>query len=171
MNKGVILTVVALIAAGIGWWLFGRAGGAGRGAMVHVTWQGSHRGSASLPGQVAWCPVTRIATLSAVSNDTGLMITLLESDSLSQSVHPVISPEVRDQAPHPSAIAALRWATDSGSLYGFRSVSGLVDLSRVGQRVSGSLDIRMRAPVGFDTLVLKADFRDLPVVASAIGCP
>jgi len=167
----VILVVVALVAAGTGWWLFGRGDDSDRAPSVHVEWLGSHRGETALPGRIAWCPVTRTATLSAMSNDTGLMVNLLEADSLSATAHPVISPEARDQAPHPSATAAIRWASDSTGIYGFRSVSGLVNLTEVGDRVSGSLDIRMRAPVGFDTLVVRADFRDLPVVTSAVGCP
>jgi len=171
LNRVAIVTVTALVAGAAGWWFLGGDDGGSGAPAVHITWQGSHRGQAVLPGQVAWCPVTRTATLTAVSNDTGLMVSLLEADSLSAVPHPAIAPAQRDQAPHPSAIAAIRWATDSTGLYGFRSVSGLVTLTSAGQRVSGSLDVRMRAPVGFDTLVVRADFRDLPVVASAVGCP
>ncbi len=171
MNRGMLLVIVALAAGGTGWWLFGRGTAGDETATVHVEWRGSHRGEAALPGRVAWCPVTRTATLSAMSNDTGLMVNLLEADSLSATPHPVIAPGVEGQVPHPSAIAAIRWASDSTGIYGFRSISGLVNVTHVGDRVSGSLDIRMRAPVGFDTLVVRADFRGLPVVASAVACP
>jgi hypothetical protein len=164
-----LIVLVALVAAG-GWWWLRRGGGSSAG-MVHLEWQGTHAGSAVLPGQVAWCPVTRMATLSAISNDTGLIVSLLEADSISAAPHPVVAPAFRDSAPRPSGIAALRWAGDTGVLFGFRSASGLVELKGVGSLVSGSFNIRMSAPVGADTLVVRGDFLDLPVVTSAVGCP
>lgn len=163
---GLLLTAAAVTV----WWLSARAGTPGASA-VELSWRGSHRGEAVLPGQVAWCPVTRMGTLQAISNDTGLMVTLQESDSLVAAPHPVVAPGARDGAPRPSAIAALRWAGDSGVLLGFQSVSGLLELREVRGAVSGQLEMRMRAPVGFDTLVVRATFADLPVVAGAAACP
>lgn len=171
MNRLALLVGVLLVAiGGAVWWLL-TSRGAAPGAVVRVEWRGSHRGTAELPGEVAWCPVTRMATLLAVSNDTGLLVTLAEPDSLTPAPHPVVAPASREQAPRPSAIASLRWAGDSGLLLGFQSVSGLLDLRAAGSRATGSLEMRMRAPVGPDTLVVTASFADLPVVASAVGCP
>lgn len=171
MNRLVLLVGVLLAAiGGAAWWVLA-ARGPDAGAAVRIEWRGSHTGAANLPGEVAWCPVNRMGTLLAISNDTGLLVTLAEPDSLAPAPHPVVAPASRDQAPRPSAIASLRWAGDSGLLRGFQSVSGLLDLRTVGTRVSGSLEMRMRAPVGPDTLVVTASFADLPVVASAVGCP
>lgn len=171
MNRFFLVAAVSLAAIGAGAWWFTRADASATTGVLRLQWRGSHRGEAVLPGQVAWCPVTRMATLEAISNDTGLLVTLLEPDSLAAAPHPVVAPEVRGQAPRPSAIVALRWASDSGDLMGYRSVSGLVNLTRAGTRASGSLEVRMRMPVGFDTLVAEASFENLPVVASAVGCP
>lgn len=171
MNRVWLLAAVFVVAlAALAWWVVAPSA-APRAGLVRVEWQGSHRGSATLPGEVAWCPVTRMATLLAMSNDTGLLVTLMEADSLAPAPHPVVAPEVRDMAPRPSAIAALRWARDSGELVGYRSVSGLVTLTKAGSHASGSLELRMRAPVGPDTVVVRAGFADLPVVTSAVGCP
>lgn len=165
--------LIVVLLAGIGalaWWLIGPRRGEAAG-LVQLTWRGSQHGTAMLPAEVAWCPVTRMATLLAISNDTGLIVTLMEPDSLAPAPHPVVAPEARDQSPRPGAIVAMRWAGDSGTLQGFRSVSGLVTITKAGQRASGTLEARLRAPVGFDTLVVTASFTGLPVVASAVGCP
>jgi hypothetical protein len=170
VKRVLILAALAIATTGaLTWWWLTRSPASG-GGKLHLQWGGSHTGEADLPGEVAWCPVNRMATLLAVSNDTGLIVTLHEADSIVAVPHPVVAPSVRDQAPRPSAVVVLRWAGDSGVLHGYRSVSGLVELGSVGERVSGSLDVRMRAPVGPDTLVVRAVFDDLPVVASAVGC-
>lgn len=164
-----VLGVVS-VAAATGWWLF-RRGVPVIGARVVMEWRGSRVGSVTLPGQVSWCPITRVATLEAISNDTGLVVTLLETDSMSAGVHTAVVPELRDASPRPSAVAALRWVVDGDTLVGFRSVSGVVDLRPAGATASGSFDLRMRAPVGIDTLVLRGSFRALPVTTGAVGCP
>ncbi len=171
MIRPLLIAGALAVLAGAGtWWFVAREAPSSAGS-VHASWRGSHRGEATLPGELAWCPVTRTGTLVAISNDTGLLITLHEPDSLAPAPHPVVAPELRDQAPRPSAIAAMRWVGDSAELVGYRSVSGLVTLTAAAPRAAGSLEIRMRAPVGPDTLVVRAEFAGVPVVASAVGCP
>jgi hypothetical protein len=164
-----VLLLLAIAVAAAWWFVLRRP--SELGATVTVEWRGSRRGEARLPAELNWCPVTRMGTLVAVSNDTGLLVTLQEQDSLVADLHPVIAPVSREVGPRPSAIATLRWAADTGQLLGFRSVSGMVELSEVGARASGSFDIRMQAPVGAETLVVRGVFRGIPVVASAVGCP
>lgn len=139
-------------------------------ATLTVEWRGAFRGQAELPAQLAWCPITRLGTLEAISNDTGVLISLRERDSLSTGIHPVLSPDLGGTLPLPAAAAALRWVRDTVIL-GFRGQSGAVDVERVGTTASGSFDIFMQRAMRGDTLRVRGNFRDVPVVASAVGCP
>lgn len=164
------VVILALLALGAGWWL-GRTVEASAGGEVTLEWRGSTSGSAVLPAQIAWCPITRVGTLEAISNDTGLIVTLLETDSLSSGSRHVVSNEIRDQSPRPSALGAMRWVNDSGALTGFRTVSGTVDMQTANAVASGSFEFRMRAQRGADTLVVSGDFADVAITAGAVGCP
>lgn len=166
-----MVTAALLVLATAGWWLRQVGSGPDATGLVTLEWRGSARGRASFPGRIAWCPVTRMATLTAISNDTGLLVTLLETDSLSIGPHQVVTPANREISPRPNATAALRWVKDTSAIIGYASVSGVVELSSIGERATGSLDLRLRMPAALDTIVLKGDFRNLPVVASAVGCP
>jgi hypothetical protein len=166
--------VALLLLAGVaatGWWFWRASGAGGADGLVRVEWSGSARGSARLPGEVSWCPVTRMATLSAISNDTGLLVALHERDSLSPGPHPVVSPAIQPASPLPNATASLRWILDTTRIEGYASVSGVVDIDAVGRFAAGSMELRLQKPSTLDTLVVRADFRDVPVVTSAVGCP
>lgn len=163
-----ILIVIA-IAAATWFWLNRASRASSRTGMVVLEWRGSHTGRAILPGTIAWCPITRVATFEAISNDTGMMFTILENDSLTRGPHHVVTAENRDASPRPSAVAAMRWVADT-SLIGFRSMSGVVDLQPAGETASGAFELRLRAQVGMDTLVVRGDFRDVAVSIGAIGC-
>lgn len=169
IRRALVVLVVVLVAGAAAWWLL-RDGDAAGGS-VTIEWRGSRIGRATLPARIAWCPITRLATLEAVSNDTGLVITLLEQDSLSNGPHQAVVPEIRDRSPVPNAVAALRWVLSTDTLVGYRSSSGVVDVSTAAGVASGRIDLRMRSPVGMDTLVVRGEFRAVPVVASAVGCP
>lgn len=171
MKRIATAVVVLLVLAGAAYWAVQGRTGAAESGTVTLEWRGSARGQGSFPGRIAWCPVTRMATLSAIRGDTGFLVTLLEQDSLSLGRHQVVSPTIRDASPRPNATAALRWVKDTVAIIGYASVSGVVELTSVGSRASGSMDIRLRMPAALDTVVLKADFRNVPVVASAVGCP
>ncbi len=162
--------VLALLALGAGWWL-GRTVEAASGGQVSLEWRGSSSGTAVLPAQLAWCPITRVGTLEAISNDTGLIVTLLETDSLSNGPRHVVSNEIRDQSPRPSALSAMRWVNDSGVLTGFRSVSGTVDMQSANAVASGTFQFRMRAQRGADTVVVDGSFANVAITAGAVGCP
>ncbi|HRP08510.1 MAG TPA: hypothetical protein PLL69_08480 [Gemmatimonadales bacterium] len=167
MTRKLIGLFLLLAAGATGWYLLrGSRNPAGR---VNLVWSGSRSGKIELPGQLAWCPVTRVATLEAVRNDTGLLMTLLENDSLTNGPRHVVSPQIREQSPRPSALASMRWVNDSG-LVGFRSVSGMVDLLGDSRRLSGSFELHMQAPGKVDTITVRGDFRDLPVEITAIDC-
>lgn len=170
MRKRTIVLLAALLLGVAGWWFLGRRVADPGTGLVRVEWSGSERGVARLPGRIAWCPVTRMATLRAISNDTGLLIALLEPDSMRTGPHQVVSPAIRSTSPRPNASAALRWVADTLEILGYASVSGMVEMSSVGEVVSGSMEIRFRRPTTLDTIVLRGDFRDVPVVAGAVGC-
>lgn len=171
MKRPLLIAAVVALLAVAGWWGWRQRGGQDPAGSVTLEWRGSARGKVRLPGRIAWCPVTRMATLTAVRGDTGFLVTLLEPDSLSVGRHQVVTPANRDLSPKPNATASLRWVKDTTAVVGFASVSGVVELSATGERVSGSMDLRLRMPSALDTLVLKGDFRGLPVVSSAVGCP
>lgn len=165
--RKLVVPLLLLVAVAVGWFLLrGDRGGANS---VNLAWSGSRSGRVQLPAQLSWCPVTRVATLEAVRNDTGMLMTLLEVDSLTSGPRHVVSPQIRDASPRPSALASMRWVGDSG-LIGFRSVSGVVDLLGDSRRVSGSFELQMQAPGSRDTLVLRGDFRDVPVEITAVEC-
>ena len=165
-----LLVLLLLLVATAAWWVLRRDPDAAQGR-VTIEWLGSRQGRAVLPAQLAWCPITRVATLEAIRSDTGLIVTLLEVDTLASGPHHVVSHEIRDQSPRPSALAAIRWVSDSGELLGFRSVSGTVDLQAANATASGTFEVRMRAPIGADTLVVRGEFTALPVTTGAVGCP
>lgn len=167
LNKNLVILAVLLAALAGGWYLL--RGDAGPANSINLAWSGSRSGKVQLPAQLSWCPVTRVATLEAVRNDTGMLMTLLEVDSLTDGPRHVVSPSIRDQSPRPSALASMRWVGDSG-LVGFRSVSGVVDLLGDSRQLSGSFELQMQAPGSRDTIVLRGDFRDVPVEITAVEC-
>lgn len=166
------LVAVGAIAAGGYWWTTRDDDARLLPGMVAVEWAGSARGSAVLPGEVHWCPVTRIARLEAISNDTGVIVLLYENDSLSAAPHQVLGPEFgAGGTPRPGATAAIRWVHDTLRVMGFRAVNGVVDLTTASPAVTGAFNIRMQHPTRMDTLTVRGNFRDLPVTIAAIGCP
>lgn len=167
----VVATAVLAVAGGAGWWVLGRGGGAATGA-VRLEWRGSFRGRATIPATIAWCPVTRVATLEAIRNDTGFIATLHETDSLVVGPHPVVGKgNLAATMPKPGAIAALRYVRDTATILGFEATSGLLTLDAAGTRADGAFQIRMQRPFKADTVIVRGDFRGVPVVASAVGCP
>ena len=56
------------------------------------------------------------------------------------------------------------------ALAGFRALSGTARIRLTAGKASGDLDARMRSVTGADTLTVRGVFRDVPVVATAVGC-
>ncbi len=167
-----VLTAVAVLAGGA--FLALRAIRPSRIAAgtLEVEWRGAFRGRATLPARITWCPITRLGTLEAISHDTGLLVSLRERDTLTLGVHPVLSPDLGGDLPLPAAVASLRWVRDTATILGFRGQSGAVDLEAVSRSlITGSFDIAMQRAFRSDTLRVRGNFRDLPVVATAVGCP
>ncbi|MGH7593341.1 MAG: hypothetical protein ACRELE_05755 [Gemmatimonadales bacterium] len=143
-----------------------------RSAALAIEWRGKYPGRMVLPAQLNWCPVTRVGVLEAVSGDSGVAIVLFEHEALTAATHPVFSHEFAATAPRPAATAAVRWmrlAKDT-ALAGFRSLSGAVKVQLAPGKISGDINARMQSVAGFDTLVVRGIFRDVPVVTTSIGC-
>jgi hypothetical protein len=173
LKRGIVVAVL-LIAAGAAWWLYGRGalGGSIDAGDVTMQWRGTYHGQLTLKGRVTWCPVTRVGILQAVSGDTGVMIVFYERDSLAAGPHPVAAPAQAPAATRPTATAALRWLYSGKDtvLAAFRSETGSMQVRRGPGTISGDLSARMRPMTGFDTLVVRGEFRDLPIVTTAVGC-
>lgn len=127
-------------------------------------------GQAVLPATLNWCPGSRQGLLQGISSDTGIVIVLHETASLSPGPHAVTNPVTVASTARPAATAAVRWMRDSATIVGFRSVSGTVEVGQLGETASGTFDIRMQVPGGFDTLKVRGTFNRVPVTATAVGC-
>lgn len=142
--------------------------------MVVMKWQGALVGEAILPAQLAWCPITRLATLEAISNDTGVLFSLRERDSLTVGSYPIVAATgdgAGEELPRPAAVAAMRWVLDSATITGFRGTSGVVEIAALGASASGSFDLLMVRAGAADSIHVRGQFRGVPLVVSAIGCP
>jgi hypothetical protein len=175
MRNRALLLAVAVLVIGGGVFRFrpGRSGtpAAGKGQLA-VTWYGSTRGKMVMPATLRWCPVTHVALLEAVSQDSGVAVVFFERDALTAGVHPVVDAQLGSGAPRPAATMALRWlrAGNDTTVYGLRSLSGTTQLRLDRNMASGEGTLRLHAVNGADTAVVKLLFRDVPVVATAALC-
>lgn len=169
-----VLVVLAVIAAGLVWSGVLRPATTPDG-MVALEWQGAFDGEATLPAQLAWCPITRLGTLEAIRTDTGVLFSLRERDSLTVGSYPIVAvagDSSDENLPRPAAVAAMRWVLDSATILGFRGVSGSVDLASLGPNAaSGEFDVLMVRAGAPDSIRVQGHFRGVPRVVTAIGCP
>jgi hypothetical protein len=178
MKRPALVAAIAavVVLGGTLGWIINRRGHVGPlhagPAKLAVEWRGTFRGRMMLPARINWCPVTRVAVLEAVSGDSGVAIVLYEQNALTAGAHPVFSPEIAASARRPSATAAMRWMRleRDTALAGFRALSGVARVRLAPGKASGELDARMRGVTGPDTLTVRAVFRDVPVVSTAVGC-
>jgi hypothetical protein len=174
LRRATATIIIVLLIAGAGWWFYRShsAAGAIRTGHVSLQWRGKYQGRLDLPGQVSWCPVTRVGVLQSVSSDTGAMIVFYERDSLIPATYPISAPAQAAAGVRPAGTAALRWLHTAKDtvLAAFRSESGTMQVHRAPGTISGTLSARMRSMSGIDTLVLHGEFRDLPIVTTAVGC-
>ncbi len=165
--------LVAVIVVAVWWWRKEsrhRSGEPANGEIA-LTWRGRYRGNAIIPATLNWCPESRIALLQGVSSDTGVVLVLHETSTLSRGPHAVVGPADIGASPRPGATVALRWVRDSATIIGFHATGGTVTLDDIGNTASGGLDVRMQKPGTVDTLRLRGTFVRLPVTATAVGCP
>lgn len=169
---GLVLLLAAIIAVALWWRKESRhRSGEPANGEIALTWRGRYRGSTILPAALNWCPESRIALLEGVSSDTGVVMVLHETSTLSRGLHPVVGPTDINAIPRPGATVALRWVRDSATIIGFHATGGTVTLDDIGATASGQVDVRMQKPGSADTLRLRGTFARLPVTATAVGCP
>ncbi len=162
-----------IVAAGV-WWALGRSSGAGGRVpqgMASIQWRGARRGSALIPAKVSWCPVNRTGVIEAISGDTGMAVVVYEENAITSGPHAVVPPVPAAAAPRPSASVVMRWPADTAVLLGFTALSGQVTLQSTADRLSGTVQAKMRGNLVGDSLTITGRFVDLPVVAVAVGCP
>jgi hypothetical protein len=172
--KRAITIIIVLLIAGAAWWFYRshNATGAVRAGHVSLQWRGKYPGRLDLAGEVSWCPVNRVGVLQSVSSDTGVMIVFYERDSLIPATYPISAPAQAASGVRPAGTAALRWLHTGKDtvLAAFRSETGTMQIHRAPGMISGTLSARMRSMSGNDTLVLRGEFRDVPIVTTAVGC-
>jgi hypothetical protein len=165
------LLVILLAMAGYVVLRLTRGSGAPQPGTILLSVGGRYRTTVTLPATATWCPVTRMAQLEAVSVDTGFSVALRENEAVTTGQHPVFAPEMLQQAPKPSATAAMRWLRMSDTtVVAYRAVSGHVDLDEAGALVSGSVTLRLFNGVGNDSLPVQGRFAGVKLVAMAAGC-
>jgi hypothetical protein len=172
---GAAIAIVVVLGAGA-WFFTRRRSGASslsaEPAHLAAEWRGTYRGRMTFPAHINWCPVTRVGMLEGISGDSGMAIVFYERESLAGVPHQVTSPDLAAGTPRPAATVAIRWvrmATDT-QLALFRSLSGTVRLQVMGGHASGNVTARMRGMTGSDSLVITGEFRDVPIVTTAVGC-
>lgn len=142
--------------------------GPDRPGTLAVEWSGSHTGGFAAPATASWCAADSLVEILAVQGDTGVGLTLLVPDSLRPTNYPAFAPEIQVDW-RPLATAALRWFASSEVL-GFESVSGVVGVTAVAAGASGTIDVRLKAATGLDTLHLTGRFTAVTVEPSRGPC-
>jgi hypothetical protein len=140
-----------------------------KAGQLSVEWQGSHRGHFATAATARHCPETGLVELLAVQGDSGVGLALFPADSgkLATATFPIFAGSDLNE-PRPGANAAIRWF--SGDLAVFEGQTGQVTLVASGATLSGTLEVRMHAVTGTDTLRVTGRFDRVPVARSGAGC-
>ncbi|HEY9382624.1 MAG TPA: hypothetical protein VIP80_03830 [Gemmatimonadales bacterium] len=138
------------------------------------TLQASLRDSAgearfSAPAEARWCAADTVLEIIAVRNDSAVGIALFPRDSLRLEGYPIFQAGVF--APwRPQATAGLRLFR-ANDLRGYVSAWGRVEITQLsGDRVSGTLDLHVKAVGTADSLQLTGGFTGVPVRPAARPC-
>jgi hypothetical protein len=138
--------------------------------LLAVDWRGAHTGHFSAPLTASHCEETGILELLAVRGDSGFGLVLFPSDSarVAGATYPIfLATDVT--APRPGANAALRWFTGS-DLAVFEGRSGSVMLTTRDSSLSATLELRMHALSGTDSLVVRGRFDNVRLRKDGTGC-
>jgi hypothetical protein len=139
------------------------------GGNVTVSWVGAASGHFAARATGAWCPLDSLVEILAVSNDTGVGVTLITSGSVAAVQYPVISSVVGADW-RPMGLASLRIASDT-ALKGYEANSGLVQVTKGdASLVSGTVDVRLRQSEGNDTLRMSGSFDRVPIKPAVGPC-
>ena len=136
---------------------------------MSVQWTGADTGRFSTTAEARWCARDTLLEVVAARNDTAVGLSLIAQDSLRAGGYPVSHSDV--YAPwRPRADAAVRWL-DSTNLRHFGGARGQVTITEGGaRRVSGTLDIGLRASSGRDSIHLTGSFSGVAIAAASTFC-
>jgi hypothetical protein len=137
---------------------------------LSVEWQGSDRGHFAAPAIATHCPETGLVELLAVRGDSGVGLALFPVDSgtLAAAIFPIFAGSDLNES-RPGANAAIRWFAGA-TLAVFEGQAGQVTLVAAGTTLSGTIEVRMHAVSGTDTLRATGRFDGVPVTRGGAGC-
>lgn len=147
------------------------------GGEVTARWEGdTMRVSLAAPGTARWCAAGRWLEVAGVRGDTGILMAIFTTDSLSPGVYPVALP-VRDDSlrRRPGSTVGIRWFVP-GLVLGYRGFAGELELTAVDTGLGGALTVSGRLAgqatpaAGDGSIVLEGEFRDVPVAEAPEGC-
>ena len=128
---------------------------------LSVSWAGKYDGRFRVEAEGTWCSRDSMLQIAGIRGDTGVGLALFVPDTVRPVPHPVISPAVVVDW-RPLAFAAVRWFGES-DVVGFEASGGVITVTAVDSGVTGTVDVRLRAPNGIDTLHLTGGFTRIPV--------
>jgi hypothetical protein len=146
-----------------------------RGGSLQVEWVGADTGKLSAPAVAEWCDSLRMLELRAISGDTGVVLALYPSVSVTTGIairpadYRVVEPQRADSI-RPSAAIVLRYFAET-SIRGFRSDSGTVALKALGSRAgAGRFSAHLRSATDGSRLTVTGSFDGLAVTTAPAAC-
>jgi hypothetical protein len=138
--------------------------------LLTIDWRGAQTGHFSAPLAASHCAETGILELLAVRGDSGFGLVLFPTDSarVATATYPIfLGTDVT--ALRPGANAALRWFTGV-DLAVFEGRAGSVALTARDSSLSATLEVRMHALNGTDSLVVRGRFDKVRLRKDGTGC-
>ncbi|MGQ0703643.1 MAG: hypothetical protein ACT4PM_10980 [Gemmatimonadales bacterium] len=124
------------------------------------------------PAQARWCAGDSLLTVTAVRHDSAIGLLLLAADAsvsgLGRGYYAVMPARVFIPW-RPRAIAALR-LVEAVAVRNYESGSGQVTVTQSGDRISGTLDLRLVASTGEDSLRVQGSFSGLRPIPEPPPC-
>ena len=137
---------------------------------LDVVWRGAEPGRFIAPFVATHCPGSGQVELLAIRGDTGVGVALFLRDSaIVEPVDYPVFPGGQMDEPRPGAGFGARWFSGT-SITAFEGVTGKVNISLTGMVLSGTVDVKVQALDGSDTLRIIGAFSQVPLVPADSSC-